>query len=101
MAVLETRLGLLHQPRSSADGSADAGRHIGTDSYSTIDRGATPNTKAHARMSADEQKSLDSRSLRSAGGRRLDAPLFRAFSDGVFRSLDCVCESRKFDADVP
>jgi hypothetical protein len=26
MVVLETRLGLLHQPRSSADGSADAGR---------------------------------------------------------------------------
>jgi len=31
MVMLETRIGLLHQPRSSADGSADAGRHFRTD----------------------------------------------------------------------
>jgi hypothetical protein len=30
MVVLETRLVLLHQPRSSEDGSGDAGRHPGT-----------------------------------------------------------------------
>jgi len=31
MVMLETRIGLLHQPRSSADGSADAGRLNVTD----------------------------------------------------------------------
>ena len=30
MEVLETLLGLLHQARSSADGSADAGRLFGS-----------------------------------------------------------------------
>ena len=36
---------------------------------------------------SEERKSLDSRSLRSGCGSPLKAPLFRAFSDGVFRSL--------------
>src|ERR1017187_7236162 len=44
------------------------------------------------------RESLDFRSLQSAFGKPLDAPLFRLISDGVFRSLHCRVSRRSIDA---
>jgi hypothetical protein len=56
-------------------------------------RWAQPQACAEDRMS--DRELLDSRSLRSAVGKPLKAPLFRAFFDGVFRSLFCQLDEQE------